>query len=139
MKIKVVEARWLRVPLHGAQQHVSDFGRQSTFDMAIVRIETDSGLVGWGEAKSAVGSSANCAAVVACINHEFAPVLRARDPREITRLWETMYSGPRADCLLSNSVIASTRQDPKTGAGHSSRMAARSPPASFTRASVMCG
>ena len=37
------------------RQHVSDFGRIASFDMALVRIEADDGSVGWGEAKAAVG------------------------------------------------------------------------------------
>ena len=51
MKITRVEACWLQVPIPTAQQHVSDFGRAATFDTALVRIDTDGGLIGWGEAK----------------------------------------------------------------------------------------
>ena len=35
---------------------MSDFGRITSFDTTIVRIEVDDGLVGWGEAKAGVGS-----------------------------------------------------------------------------------
>ena len=41
MKITRVEASWLQVPIPAAQQHVSDFGRATTFDTALVRIDTD--------------------------------------------------------------------------------------------------
>ena len=46
MKIKSVHATWVHVPIPEAQQHLSDFGRISSFDATIVRIETACGLVG---------------------------------------------------------------------------------------------
>ena len=101
MKITRVEARWLRCPIPEARQHVSDFGRLTSFDTCIVRIETDTGLVGHGEAKAAVGSSGGCAAIVACVQHDLAPALLGADPRRINRLWECMYNGTRDHYALS--------------------------------------
>ena len=54
MLIRDVRARWLHCPIPAEQQHVSDFGRIESFDTAIISIEVDNGLVGWGEAKAAV-------------------------------------------------------------------------------------
>ena len=54
MKIKNIHARWLHVPIPEDKQHVSDFGRVASFDSVLVRIETECGLVGWGEAKEEV-------------------------------------------------------------------------------------
>ena len=73
MKIRHVEARWLSCPIEPERQHVSDFGRIASFDMALVRIEADDGAVGWGEAKAAVGSAGSCSTLVACINDELGP------------------------------------------------------------------
>lgn len=101
MKITNVEARWLQAPIPETKQHTSDFGRLRVFDMTLVRVETDTGLVGYGEAKAAVGSSGGCAEVVACIKHDLGPELIGRDPREIVRLWEEMYSGRRAHFALT--------------------------------------
>ncbi|TIX35976.1 MAG: mandelate racemase/muconate lactonizing enzyme family protein, partial [Mesorhizobium sp.] len=53
MRIKTVQAWWVRIPIEAAKQHRSDFGQVTTFDAAILRIETDDGLVGWGEGKNA--------------------------------------------------------------------------------------
>ena len=75
MKIKSVKAIWLRVPIPESQQHVSDLGRTTSFDSALVRVETECGLVGHGESKEGVGSVANCHAVVAAINKNFGPAL----------------------------------------------------------------
>ena len=51
MKISSVEALWLSVPLPAEKQHRSDFGRIRACDSVLVRVRTEDGLVGWGEAK----------------------------------------------------------------------------------------
>lgn len=96
MKIAKIDAYWLRCPLPAAQQHVSDFGRQRSFDTTVVRVEEAGGLVGWGEAKPAVGSSGGCAAIVASVEQDLRPALLGKDPRRINLLWESMYCGSRA-------------------------------------------
>src|SRR5688572_17037019 len=100
MKIARVDAYWLHCPLPEKDQHVSDFGRQRTFDTAVVRVETDAGLAGWGEAKPAVGSMGGAGAIVACIEHNMAPAILGKDPRQISRIWETLYCGGRAALAL---------------------------------------
>ena len=96
MLIRHVRAIWLRCPIPVEQQHVSDFGRITSFDTTIVRIEDDGGLVGWGEAKAGVGSSGSCRAVVAAIRDELGPALVGLDARRLTAAWDTMYNGSRA-------------------------------------------
>ena len=56
---------------------------------------TACGIVGWGEAKNAVGSAGHYAALVHLINQEIAPVLIGEDPREITSIWSQLYNGAR--------------------------------------------
>jgi D-galactarolactone cycloisomerase len=96
VNIADVEARWLHCPIPAQRQHVSDFGRIASFDMALVRVETDDGSVGWGEAKAAVGSAGSCATLVACINDELAPALIGLDARRVNEAAERSYNGPRA-------------------------------------------
>ena len=43
MRIKDVEAYWLRCPIPPERQHVSDFGRLTTFDMTLVVVTTEDG------------------------------------------------------------------------------------------------
>lgn len=105
MKIKSVNARWLHVPILYAQQHVSDFGRVASFDSVLVRIETECGLVGYGEAKEEVGSEANSHGLVALINQKFGPSLIGEDPRDTSRLWDLMYSGCRGHYALSQGHV----------------------------------
>lgn len=100
MKISRIEAFWLRYPIPPSGQHTSDFGRLRTFDMVLVRIETASGLTGYGEAKAAVGSAAICAPVVSVIEEEIRPLLLGTDARQINGHWERIYSGQRAHYAL---------------------------------------
>jgi D-galactarolactone cycloisomerase len=94
--IKDVEARWLHCPIPPERQHVSDFGRITSFDMALVRVEADDGSVGWGEAKAAVGSAGSCATLVACVNDDLRPALVGLDTRRINEIADRIYNGPRA-------------------------------------------
>ena len=96
MRIKRVDARWVQIPIEESRQHVSDFGRLRTFDAAILRIETEDGIVGWGEGKNAAGSAGQYAALVHLLNAEFGPRLIGRDASEITSIWEDLYNGSRA-------------------------------------------
>ncbi len=105
MKITHVEARWLRCEIPEAGQHLSDFGRLTTFDTALVRIDTDAGISGYGEAKIAVGSAGNYAAVVTTINAELGELLLGEDPTNVARLWEKMYSGVRAHYALQHGRV----------------------------------
>jgi L-alanine-DL-glutamate epimerase-like enolase superfamily enzyme len=96
MKIRDVDAVWLRCPLPESKQHTSDFGRITAFDGVIVTIRTEDGLVGFGEAKAGVGSEGNGAALVAMIENELRPLLVGEDARNISRLWNRMMHGSRA-------------------------------------------
>lgn len=101
MRIANVTATWLHCPIPPEQQHVSDFGRIASFDMALVTVMTDDGLTGYGEAKAGVGSAAVCASLVTCVREELRPLLIGQDPREINRLWERMYNGVRDHYALA--------------------------------------
>jgi len=80
--------------------HISDFGRNDSFNTCLVEIETDTGLVGLGEAKVAVGNLGHYAAIVTLIREEWAPLLVGRDPRDITAIWELLYGGSRSHYAL---------------------------------------
>ncbi|MCR5857654.1 mandelate racemase/muconate lactonizing enzyme family protein [Mesorhizobium sp. J428] len=95
MRIARIQAWWVRIPIEAARQHKSDFGQITTFDAAIVRVETDTGIVGWGEGKNAAGSAGTYGALVSLINNEIAPALRGRDARDINGIWEMLYNGVR--------------------------------------------
>lgn len=105
MKITNVRARWIQVPIPPERQHTSDFGRAATFDTAIVSIETDAGITGWGEAKVAAGSAGHYAAVCELINCEYAAQLVGSDPRSINRTWDELYNGTRGHFALDRGHV----------------------------------
>ncbi len=105
MKITAIDATWVHVPIPPERQHISDFGRQPSFDSVIVRIDTDAGITGWGEAKAGVASTAACAGLAAIINQDFAPLLLGQDPRDISRLWDVLYNMPRQGFALAEGHV----------------------------------
>jgi D-arabinonate dehydratase/D-galactarolactone cycloisomerase len=62
-----------------------------TIDTVIVRIETDTGHVGWGEAKAPVAPKATASIIELLL----AEILIGADPRDVLVLWERMYAGMR--------------------------------------------
>jgi L-alanine-DL-glutamate epimerase-like enolase superfamily enzyme len=105
MKITHVEATWCHVPIPYDRQHVSDFGRVTSFDSVITRVETDTGQTGWGESKAGVGSAAACAGLAAIINLDYAPLLLGQDPRDVSRLWDVMYNTPREGYAVAEGHV----------------------------------
>ncbi len=96
MRIKDMQAWWVRIPIAAEKQHRSDFGQVQTFDAAILRIETDDGLVGWGEGKNAAGSAGDYAALVHLLNTEVRSQLIGKHAGDIGPIWELLYNGSRA-------------------------------------------
>ena len=77
MKVKSVSSHILRAPL-GAQKFYSSQAAFPERNSYLVRVETDSGLVGWGEG----GQYGPPEPVAACVDGVFAPQLIGRDPTE---------------------------------------------------------
>jgi L-alanine-DL-glutamate epimerase-like enolase superfamily enzyme len=100
MRITAVRPSWLRALIPADRAHVSDFGKNDSFNTCLVEIETDTGHVGLGEAKVAVGNLGHYAAIVTLIREEWVPLLVGRDPRDITAIWELLYSGSRSHYAL---------------------------------------
>jgi L-alanine-DL-glutamate epimerase-like enolase superfamily enzyme len=100
MRIAAVRPSWLRALIPADRAHISDFGKNDSFNTCLVEIETDTGHVGLGEAKVAVGNLGHYAAIVTLIREEWAPLLVGRDPRDITAIWELLYSGSRSHYAL---------------------------------------
>ncbi|USG61049.1 mandelate racemase/muconate lactonizing enzyme family protein [Sneathiella marina] len=90
-----VEARWISCPIPEAHQHVSDFGKISSFDMTLVTVTLEDGTKGYGEAKAAVGSMGSCDSLALVIERELKPQLVGQDARQINRIWSLLYNGSR--------------------------------------------
>jgi L-alanine-DL-glutamate epimerase-like enolase superfamily enzyme len=79
MKIAKVEALPLAIPYHIGEGRGGRIGEGSRLDFCLVRVETDTGLVGWGEA-----FSYHCrSAVVAAVRDMIAPLAIGEDALEI--------------------------------------------------------
>jgi galactonate dehydratase len=75
-------------------------------NLVFVKVHTDEGIVGIGEAYSAGPDRATVAVV-----HDFAEWLVGRDPTEIERLWMLMYAGSRfPGGVVVNAAISGIEQ-----------------------------
>lgn len=90
MKVTSVTSRILRVPL-GKKNFYSSQAAFPERNSYLVRVETDTGLVGWGEG----GQYGPPEPVAACVDAVLAPKLIGRDPTEPVRIWEELYSFSR--------------------------------------------
>jgi L-alanine-DL-glutamate epimerase-like enolase superfamily enzyme len=73
-----------------------------SFDM-LVRITTDQGIIGWGEAHAPAAPAVH----VQIIEDLFAPILLGQDARDILPLWEKLYSSQRMRGYSSGFYTAS--------------------------------
>jgi D-galactarolactone cycloisomerase len=62
-----------------------------TIDTVLVRVETDDGVVGWGECKAPVAPSV----AAACVNELLRPIVLGTSPDAIAVTWERMYAAMR--------------------------------------------
>lgn len=87
MKIEKIEAIPVRVPLSAGMTTKTAHGDHVTSDYVIIRVHTDEGLVGLGEATvSALWSGETSKSTVAAISDLIGPALLGRDPRNIQSL-----------------------------------------------------
>jgi muconate cycloisomerase len=87
MKITRLEAIPVRVPLKPAMTTKTAHGDHHTSDYVIVRVHTDAGISGLGEATvSALWSGETSKSCVAAINDLIGPALIGEDPTRITAL-----------------------------------------------------
>ncbi len=85
MRINQVEAIPVRVPLAAGMTTRTAHGDHLTSDYVIVRVHTDDGLVGLGEATvSALWSGETSKSTVAAITDLIGPALIGADPTSIT-------------------------------------------------------
>jgi D-galactarolactone cycloisomerase len=90
MKIKSITSHLLRVPL-GDKTFYSSQAAFPERNSYLARIETDTGLVGWGEG----GQYGPAEPVAACVDAVLSRRLIGRDPTEPVRIWEELYAYSR--------------------------------------------
>lgn len=107
IRITDVRCVLLSAPVPENQQFTSDLGTVRAFHAAIVIVETDAGITGYGEAK---GSPVVMKAI---IEHDLKPLLIGQDPTRVRLLWEQMYNGTR----LGQSLYYGRSQTTATASG----------------------
>lgn len=90
MRVTKIKTFILKVPL-GENRFFSSQCEFPERNSLLVCIETDEGIVGWGEG----GQYGPPEPVKSCIESVLAPLVLGRDPLETSVLWETMYAHSR--------------------------------------------
>ena len=90
MKIRRIETIVAKAPL-GADRFYSSQAAFPERVSLLVRIESDGGIVGWGEG----GQYGPAEPVASVIESVFAPMLLGGDPRVPTVVWEALYAASR--------------------------------------------
>ncbi len=90
MKIRDITTFSARIAL-GRERFLSSQCAFPERNSLLVRIETDGGIVGWGEG----GQYGPAEPVASCINDVFLPGLLGRDPLERGKIWHELYSASR--------------------------------------------
>ena len=91
MKITRIEPIPVCVPLRKGMTAKTAHGEHATSPYVLVRMHTDQGLTGLGEATiSGLWSGESQAATVSAIRDYIEPVLRGKDPRDITAIRRAM-------------------------------------------------
>jgi D-galactarolactone cycloisomerase len=98
MQITRVCAIPMSDPVPPQRQHRTDLGTKVKSDATLIRVETDTGLVGLG---AALGTPPVVAAIV---EHELGPEVVGESPLFSERIYEKMYNGSRAKPALERGV-----------------------------------
>jgi D-galactarolactone cycloisomerase len=104
-RIIEITARALSCPTPGGITFA--VGRSAKRDMVLVKVVTDEGTVGWGEAHHAQAPST----IAAFVNDALGPSLIGQDPHAIEVLWDRVYQrfisthGPGAAAVIGLSGV----------------------------------
>ena len=90
--MQIADVRTIPLSYRCEQPYMSAAGVQMARNALLVEIETDTGLVGLGEAGSAGGPLASTQVVV---EQELKPMLVGEDPLRIEYLWQKMFQRSR--------------------------------------------
>ncbi len=94
MKVTDVRAMLLTAPIPNEHQYTSDLGTVVSSNAAIVVVETDEGITGYGEAKGTP------VVMKGLVEHHLRPLILGEDPTRVAYLWEKMFNGSRVGLAL---------------------------------------
>ena len=90
--MKIVDVRTIQLSYPCAIPYMSAAGVQQARNSLLVEVETDTGLIGLGEAGCAGGPMSSTRGV---IEGELKPLLLGEDPLLIERLWQKLFQRTR--------------------------------------------
>jgi D-galactarolactone cycloisomerase len=96
MRISNVRVLLLSAPIPPERRWTSDFGTNTRQDVAIVVVETDAGLVGYGEAKGTP------VVMKVLVEDVLGPQIIGEDPTRVEFVWEKLYSASRLPLALQH-------------------------------------
>jgi D-galactarolactone cycloisomerase len=96
MRISNVRVLLLSAPIPPERRWTSDFGTNTKQDIAVVIVETDAGLVGYGEAKGTP------VVMKVLVEDVLGPQIVGEDPTRVEFLWEKLYSASRLPLALQH-------------------------------------
>jgi D-galactarolactone cycloisomerase len=96
MRISDVRVLLLSAPIPTERRWTSDFGTNTKQDIAIVIVETDAGLVGYGEAKGTP------VVMKVLVEDVLGPQIIGDDPTRVEFVWEKLYSASRLTLALQH-------------------------------------
>jgi Mandelate racemase / muconate lactonizing enzyme, N-terminal domain len=96
MRISNVRVLLLSAPIPPERRWTSDFGTNTKQDIAVVIVETDAGLVGYGEAKGTP------VVMKVLVEDVLGPQIIGEDPTRVEFVWEKLYSGSRLPLALQH-------------------------------------
>ena len=94
MKIRDVRVMLLTAKIPEDKQYTSDLGTVVSQSAAIVIVETDEGITGYGEAKGTP------IVMKDIVEHHLKPRIIGEDPTRVAYLWEKMFNGSRLGLAL---------------------------------------
>jgi D-galactarolactone cycloisomerase len=96
MRISNVRVLLLSAPIPPDRRWTSDFGTNTKQDIAVVIVETDAGLVGYGEAKGTP------VVMKVLVEDVLGPQIIGEDPTRVEFVWEKLYSASRLPLALQH-------------------------------------
>lgn len=94
MKIRDIRVMLLTAKIPEDKQYTSDLGTVVSQSAAIVIVETDEGITGYGEAKGTP------IVMKDIVEHHLKPRIIGEDPTRVAYLWEKMFNGSRLGLAL---------------------------------------